>query len=127
MTPQVIENTTDSVLAPKRRRRSRGCWKQRDERAAHPRVLWDGADPYKENQIEGSSCVSCGHCVTVCPCNALMEKNMLGHAGYMTNLPPKVPTWTSARRTISVPFPERFDCIKLVIGRVTPNAPLESL
>jgi formate dehydrogenase major subunit len=53
----------------------------------HPRVLWDKQDPYKENQIEGSSCVSCGHCVTVCPCNALMEKTMLGHAGYLTNLP----------------------------------------
>ena len=51
----------------------------------HPRVLWDGG-----TQIEGSSCVSCGHCVTVCPCNALMEKSMLGHAGYMTNLPGKV-------------------------------------
>lgn len=51
----------------------------------HPRVLWDG-----EEKIEGSSCVSCGHCVTVCPCNALMEKSMLGHAGYLTNLPRQV-------------------------------------
>src|SRR5438270_2361564 len=50
--------------------------------SAHPRVLWDGGD-----QIAGSSCVSCGHCVTVCPCNALMEKSMLGHAGYFTSLP----------------------------------------
>ena len=50
-----------------------------------PRVLWDGGEV-----IEGSSCVSCGHCVTVCPCNALMEKNMLGHAGYLTSLPVKV-------------------------------------
>ena len=48
----------------------------------HPRVLWDGGKPINE-----SSCVSCGHCVTVCPCNALMEKNMLGHAGYFTGLP----------------------------------------
>lgn len=48
----------------------------------HPRVLWDGGET-----IDGSSCVSCGHCVTVCPCNALMEKGMLGHAGYLTNLP----------------------------------------
>jgi formate dehydrogenase major subunit len=48
----------------------------------HPRVLWDGAE-----KIDGSSCVSCGHCVNVCPCNALMEKSMLGHAGYLTNLP----------------------------------------
>jgi len=45
----------------------------------HPRVLWDGG-----KNIGQSSCVSCGHCVTVCPCNALMEKSMLGEAGYMT-------------------------------------------
>jgi formate dehydrogenase major subunit len=47
----------------------------------NPRVLWDGGAPIGE-----SSCVSCGHCVTVCPCNALMEKTMLGHAGFLTNL-----------------------------------------
>jgi formate dehydrogenase major subunit len=56
----------------------------------HPRVLWDKRDPYQTNQIEGSSCVSCGHCVNVCPCNALMERSMLGHAGYLTNLPHNV-------------------------------------
>lgn len=56
-----------------------------DWESAHPRVLWDGGE-----KIEGSSCVSCGHCVTVCPCNALMEKSMLGHAGYLTNLPQPV-------------------------------------
>ena len=50
-------------------------------RIAHPRVLWDGGAPIGE-----SSCVSCGHCVTVCPCNALMEKSMLGEAGYLTSL-----------------------------------------
>jgi formate dehydrogenase major subunit len=50
----------------------------------HPRVLWDGGE-----QIAGSSCVSCGHCVTVCPCNALMEKSMLGEAGFFTGLPNK--------------------------------------
>ncbi len=55
----------------------------------HPRVLWDKADPYQTEQIAGSSCVSCGHCVTVCPCNALMEKGMIGRAGYLTNLSPK--------------------------------------
>ncbi len=49
---------------------------------AHPRVLWDGGE-----QIAGSSCVSCGHCVTVCPCNALIEKSMVGQAGYFTRLP----------------------------------------
>ncbi len=48
----------------------------------HPRVLWDGG-----HEIGGSSCVSCGHCVTVCPCNALMEKSMLGQAGYLTHWP----------------------------------------
>lgn len=48
----------------------------------HPRVLWDGGSTIGE-----SSCVSCGHCATVCPCNALMEKSMLGHAGFFTALP----------------------------------------
>jgi formate dehydrogenase major subunit len=48
----------------------------------HPRVLWDGGKTIGE-----SSCVSCGHCVTVCPCNALMEKSMLGQAGFATALP----------------------------------------
>ncbi|HEV2330317.1 MAG TPA: formate dehydrogenase subunit alpha [Verrucomicrobiae bacterium] len=48
----------------------------------NPRVLWDGGKAIGE-----SSCVSCGHCVTVCPCNALMEKSMIGHAGYLTGLP----------------------------------------
>jgi len=56
-----------------------------DWEAEHPRVLWDGGET-----IDGSSCVSCGHCVTVCPCNALMEKSMLGHAGYLTDTPEKV-------------------------------------
>ncbi len=51
----------------------------------HPRVKWDGGDV-----IEGSSCVSCGHCVTVCPCNALMEKSMIGQAGHFTGLPEAV-------------------------------------
>jgi formate dehydrogenase major subunit len=50
-----------------------------------PRVMWDGTE-----KIDGSSCVSCGHCVTVCPCNALMEKSMIGHAGYLTSLPAPV-------------------------------------
>lgn len=49
-----------------------------------PRVIWDDDVP-----IEDSSCVSCGHCVTVCPCNALMEKTMLGKAGPMTALSPQ--------------------------------------
>ena len=48
----------------------------------HPRVQWDGGAPIGE-----SSCVSCGHCVTVCPCNALMEQSMLGEAGYFTSIP----------------------------------------
>lgn len=50
-----------------------------------PRVIWDNDVP-----IDQSSCVSCGHCVTVCPCNALMEKSMLGKAGYLTGIPPKI-------------------------------------
>ncbi len=55
-----------------------------DWESQHPRVLWDGGET-----IGGSSCVSCGHCITVCPCNALMEKSMIGHAGYFTGLPRK--------------------------------------
>ena len=51
----------------------------------HPRVQWDGGSTIGE-----SSCVSCGHCVSVCPCNALMEKSMIGHAGYFTALPKPV-------------------------------------
>lgn len=46
-----------------------------------PRVIWDD-----NKSINESSCVSCGHCVTVCPCNALMEKTMLGEAGFMTSI-----------------------------------------
>ena len=55
-----------------------------DWESQHPRVLWDGGET-----IAGSSCVSCGHCITVCPCNALIEKSMIGHAGYFTGLPSK--------------------------------------
>lgn len=53
-----------------------------DWNADQPRVLWDGGSAINE-----SSCVSCGHCVTVCPCNALMEKTMLGEAGHFTSAP----------------------------------------
>ncbi len=55
-----------------------------DWSAQFPRVLWDGG-----HTIGGSSCVSCGHCITVCPCNALMEKSMIGEAGYFTMWPQK--------------------------------------
>ena len=48
----------------------------------HPRVRWDGGKPIGE-----SSCVSCGHCVTVCPCNALLERTMQPDAGPFTALP----------------------------------------
>ena len=44
-----------------------------------PRVIWDD-----HQAIADSSCVSCGHCVSVCPCNALMEKSMIGEAGFLT-------------------------------------------
>ncbi|KPV45199.1 formate dehydrogenase subunit alpha [Alicyclobacillus ferrooxydans] len=50
-----------------------------------PRVIWDG-----DVAIDESSCVSCGHCVTVCPTNALMEKSMLGQAGYLSGIPSNV-------------------------------------
>lgn len=56
-----------------------------DWESDHPRVLWDGG-----RKINESSCVSYGHCVTVCPCNALMEKTMLGQAGYFTAAPDSV-------------------------------------
>ncbi len=46
-----------------------------------PRVIWD-----KDVPINDSSCVSCGHCVTVCPVNALMEKTMIGKAGFLTGI-----------------------------------------
>ncbi len=52
-----------------------------DWEAEVPRVQWDGGALAGE-----SSCVGCGHCVTVCPCNALMEKSMIGQAGHFTNL-----------------------------------------
>ncbi len=55
-----------------------------DWSAPMPRVLWDGGVP-----IDESSCVSCGHCVTVCPCNALMEKTMLGISGPWTAMSPQ--------------------------------------
>ncbi len=45
------------------------------------RVLWDGGV-----NARSSSCVGCGHCVTVCPCNALIEKSMLKEAGLLTNM-----------------------------------------
>ncbi|MGM0777247.1 MAG: formate dehydrogenase subunit alpha [Bacillota bacterium] len=46
-----------------------------------PRVIWDNDVP-----INDSSCVSCGHCSTVCPCNAMMEKGMEGEAGFLTGI-----------------------------------------
>lgn len=52
-----------------------------------PIVLWDDGA-----KINDSSCVGCGHCVTVCPCNALMEKTMLGEAGFMTDMKEEVLT-----------------------------------
>jgi formate dehydrogenase major subunit len=46
-----------------------------------PLVLWDNGKAINE-----SSCVSCGHCITVCPCNALQEKSMLGEAGFLSGI-----------------------------------------
>lgn len=46
-----------------------------------PRVIWDNNVPINE-----SSCVSCGHCSTVCPCNAILEKGMEGEAGFLTGI-----------------------------------------
>ncbi|MFK4136882.1 molybdopterin-dependent oxidoreductase, partial [Pseudomonas luteola] len=69
----------------------------------HPRVLWDGGE-----QIEGSSCVSCGHCVTVCPCNALLEKTMQPNAGPFTSMPqelkrPMIDAIKTLENTIGAP------------------------
>ncbi len=46
-----------------------------------PRVIWD-----KDSPIDESSCVNCGHCSTVCPCNAMMEVGMEGEAGFLTGI-----------------------------------------
>lgn len=74
-----------------------------DYTAAHPRVLWDGG-----TEIAGSSCVSCGHCVTVCPCNALLEKTMQPNAGPFTAMPedlkrPMIDLVKSLENTIGAP------------------------
>ncbi|MCE8018301.1 formate dehydrogenase subunit alpha [Halomonas sp. MCCC 1A17488] len=58
----------------------------------NPRVLWDGG-----KQINDSSCVHCGHCVTVCPCNALMENSMNGKAGPFSAMP-----WSLKRPMIEI-------------------------
>ncbi|MCE8020662.1 formate dehydrogenase subunit alpha [Halomonas sp. MCCC 1A11036] len=58
----------------------------------NPRVLWDGG-----KEINDSSCVHCGHCVTVCPCNALMENSMNGKAGPFSAMP-----WSLKRPMIEV-------------------------
>lgn len=52
-----------------------------DWEAERPRVIWDDGVA-----INDSSCVGCGQCVTICPCNALMEKSMLGEAGFMSGM-----------------------------------------
>ena len=57
-----------------------------------PRVLWDGG-----KEINDSSCVHCGHCVTVCPCNALMENSMNEQAGPFTAMP-----WSLKRPMIEI-------------------------
>lgn len=46
-----------------------------------PKVIWDN-----DTTIDESSCVNCGHCATVCPCNAMMETGMEGEAGYLTGM-----------------------------------------
>ncbi|NIC08086.1 formate dehydrogenase subunit alpha [Billgrantia bachuensis] len=58
----------------------------------NPRVLWDDG-----KEINDSSCVHCGHCVTVCPCNALMENSMDGQAGPFTAMP-----WSLKRPMIEI-------------------------
>ncbi len=63
-----------------------------DFASENPRVLWDGG-----KEINDSSCVHCGHCVTVCPCNALMENSMDGKAGPFTAMP-----WSLKRPMIEI-------------------------
>ncbi len=63
-----------------------------DFASENPRVLWDGG-----KEINDSSCVHCGHCVTVCPCNALLENSMNQHAGPFTDMP-----WSLKRPMIEV-------------------------
>lgn len=48
-----------------------------------PRVIWDGNT---DLNIDDSSCVNCGHCSTVCPCNAMMDVGMVGEAGFLTGM-----------------------------------------
>ena len=54
-----------------------------DWESEHPRVICDNDVPINE-----SSYVSCGQCATVCPCNAMMEVNMEGNLGYLTDTEP---------------------------------------
>ncbi|MFW3616691.1 formate dehydrogenase subunit alpha [Billgrantia antri] len=63
-----------------------------DFASENPRVLWDGG-----KEINDSSCVHCGHCVTVCPCNALMENSMEGMAGPFSAMP-----WSLKRPMIEI-------------------------
>ncbi|MGO1301343.1 MAG: formate dehydrogenase subunit alpha [Staphylococcus equorum] len=49
-----------------------------------PRVIWDN-----DTTIDESSCVNCGHCSTVCPCNAMMEVDMEREAGFLTSMAEK--------------------------------------
>ena len=83
--------------------------------AEQPRVLWDGGKPIGE-----SSCVSCGHCITVCPCNALMEKSMLGEAGLMTDLP--LPVFNSAVEAVKAVEPSTGLEAILAISEVESHA-----
>src|SRR5699024_414203 len=47
------------------------------------RAFWGGGD-----SIATSSCVSCVQCVTVAPAYALLETDMIGEAGYLTDQKP---------------------------------------
>ncbi|MDT0498195.1 formate dehydrogenase subunit alpha [Algiphilus sp. W345] len=74
-----------------------------DYSSPDPRVLWDGGKPIGE-----SSCVECGHCVTVCPCNALLEKSMQPDAGPFTAMPqrlkrPMIDLIKSLEETVGAP------------------------
>jgi formate dehydrogenase major subunit len=65
-----------------------------------PRVVWDGGQPAGD-----SSCVACGQCVSVCPVDALIEKSMVGRAGFATGIAPALrQTLLDATRAVETDF-----------------------
>lgn len=62
----------------------------------NPRVLWDGGSTIGE-----SSCVSCGHCVTVCPCkSSILRGNTYNDFVLPFDLSYQADVWGRVRRTV---------------------------